>query len=53
MKAIVYEGPNKLNYTDVPDVTPAEGEVKLSRPAVSAEAMLPDTRDLPAAASSP
>jgi len=29
MKAIVYEGPNKLNYTDVPDVSPAVGEVKL------------------------
>ncbi|MBR4831333.1 MAG: alcohol dehydrogenase catalytic domain-containing protein [Butyrivibrio sp.] len=29
MKAIVYEGPNKLNYTDVPDVSPAQGEVKL------------------------
>ena len=29
MKAIVYEGPNKLNYTDVPDVSPAKGEVKL------------------------
>lgn len=29
MKAIVYEGPNKLNYTDVADVFPAPGEVKL------------------------
>ena len=29
MKAIVYEGPNKLNYKDVPDVSPAPGEVKL------------------------
>ncbi|MCR5580285.1 MAG: alcohol dehydrogenase catalytic domain-containing protein [Pseudobutyrivibrio sp.] len=29
MKAIVYEGPNKLNYTDVPDVFPVDGEVKL------------------------
>lgn len=29
MKALVYEGPNKLNYTDVPDVTPGKGEVKL------------------------
>ncbi|MBO4377225.1 MAG: alcohol dehydrogenase catalytic domain-containing protein [Lachnospiraceae bacterium] len=29
MKAIVYEGPNKLNYTDVPDVSPVKGEVKL------------------------
>ena len=29
MKALVYEGPNKLNYTDVPDVSPAKGEVKL------------------------
>ncbi len=29
MKALVYEGPNKLNYTDVPDVSPAPGEVKL------------------------
>lgn len=29
MKAIVYEGPNKLNYTDVPDVSPEKGEVKL------------------------
>jgi len=29
MKALVYEGPNKLNYTDVPDVAPAKGEVKL------------------------
>lgn len=29
MKAIVYEGPNKLNYTEVPDVSPAMGEVKL------------------------
>ena len=29
MKAIVYEGPNILNYTDVPDVQPSAGEVKL------------------------
>ena len=29
MKALVYEGPNKLNYTDVPDVSPAKEEVKL------------------------
>ena len=29
MKAILYEGPNKLSYTDVPDVTPAKKEVKL------------------------
>ena len=29
MKAILYEGPNKLSYTDVPDVTPAKNEVKL------------------------
>ena len=29
MKALVYEGPNKLNYTDVPDVSPVKGEVKL------------------------
>lgn len=29
MKGLVYEGPNKLNYTDVPDVFPAPGEVKL------------------------
>ncbi len=29
MKAIVYEGPNKLTYKDVPDVSPAKGEVKL------------------------
>lgn len=29
MKAILYEGPNKLRYTDVPDVSPEAGEVKL------------------------
>ncbi|MCR4657865.1 MAG: alcohol dehydrogenase catalytic domain-containing protein [Lachnospiraceae bacterium] len=29
MKALVYEGPNKLNYTDVPEVSPVSGEVKL------------------------
>ena len=29
MKAILYEGPNRLDYTDVPDVEPAAGEVKL------------------------
>lgn len=29
MKGIVYEGPNQLNYTDVPDVFPKAGEVKL------------------------
>lgn len=29
MKAILYEGPDKLRYTDVPDVSPETGEVKL------------------------
>lgn len=29
MKAVVYEGANCLNYTDVPDVSPEKGEVKL------------------------
>ena len=29
MKAIVYEGANKLTYKDVPDVSPEKGEVKL------------------------
>ncbi|MGI6030723.1 MAG: zinc-dependent alcohol dehydrogenase [Eubacteriales bacterium] len=29
MKGIVYEGPNRLHYTDVPDVFPKAGEVKL------------------------
>ena len=29
MKGIVYEGPNKLSYQDVPDVFPKQGEVKL------------------------
>ena len=29
MKALVYESPNKLSFTDVPDVSPELGEVKL------------------------
>jgi L-iditol 2-dehydrogenase len=29
MKGIVYEGPNKMIYQDVPDVSPKQGEVKL------------------------
>lgn len=29
MKAVVYEGPNKLTYKDVADVSPAKGEVRL------------------------
>ncbi len=29
MKALVYEGPNRLNLTDVPEVFPQVGEVKL------------------------
>jgi len=29
MKALVYEGPNIINVKDVPDVSPAKGEVKL------------------------
>lgn len=29
MKGLVYHGPNTMRYEDVPDVSPAEGEVKI------------------------
>ena len=34
MKGLVYHGPNILRYEDVPDVSPAEGEVKIRSKAV-------------------